>query len=435
MAKKMSKPLSITIAVILALGFIVLSLFTFGQFELKRGRKFGGIISLVEVGSDINNSVIAQYTLKEEEGKVERSSIEKSVNVIRNRLNITEFATSKVKATNDGFIVELPNSQNASFATQYLFGKGEIEISASTNKQVYLTHEDITGAKVTEAYAQDGGTVSASGYAISINFTPAGKEKFFEATTAASSAESDKAIIITMDGVTLSQANVSEPMHESSVQISGAYSKAQLEIIASAINGGLLENAFELLGNQKVTSTVLGDKAELKITLGLLAILVLVAVLFVVFYKNFGLIADLVLFVSVVLFAVIYAVIPGTMLTIPALIGMVIAFVVLCALLVAILERIKAEYALGKTINSSINYAFKKSYMLSIDVAFIALTIFLACFFIVGAYLKTLVIALSVALAVVAATSWLVTRGIIALFKGFVKQDSFYNLVKEEDAE
>ena len=434
MAKKMSKPVSITIAVILALGFIVLSLFTFGQFELKDGKRYCGIISLVEVGSDINNSVIAQYTLKEEEGKVERSSIEKSVNVIRNRLNITEFATSKVKATNDGFIVELPNSQNASFATQYLFGKGEIEISASTNKQVYLTHEDITGAKVTEAYAQDGSMVSASGYAISINFTSAGKSKFFEATTAASSAD-DKAIIITMDGVTLSQANVDGPMNESSVQISGAYSKAQLEIIASAINCGLLQNSFEMLGNQKVTSTVLGDKAELKITLGLLAILVLVAVLFVVFYKNFGLIADLVLLVTVVLFAVLYAVIPGTMLTIPAIIGMVIAFVVLCALIVAILERIKAEYALGKTINSSVNYAFKKSYMLSIDVAFIALTIFLAGFFIVGAYLKTLIVALSVGLALVAATSWLVTRGIIALFKGFVKQDSFYNLVKEEDAE
>ena len=61
--------------------------------------------------------------------------------------------------------------------------------------------------------------------------------------------------------------------------------------------------------------------------------------------------------------------------------------------------------------------------------------VFLASFFIVNAYLKTFIVAFCVSLAVVAFVSWLVTRGLIALFKGFVNQESFYNLVKEEVAE
>ena len=433
MAKKMSKSMSITLSVILALIFIVLSFFTFGHYKMSRGREYTGIFSLVEVGSDINDSVIAQYTLTEEEGTVARSEIEKAVKIIRNRLNITEFSTSKVKATNDGFIVEIPNSTNASFASEYLFGKGEMEVKTST--KTYLTHLDITGAKVVEGAKVDGATASASGYAISIFFTDYGREQFFEATTEAANSESDKYVTITMDGATLSQAKVDEPINGNSVQISGSYTKEQAEIIASAINGGVLDYNFEILGKQKQTSTVLGDNAGLKITLGLLAILLVVAIAFVVFYKALGLVADLVLLITIEIFALVYAMIPGTMITIPALIGMIISFVVLCGIIVSILEKIKTEYALGKTFNSSVNFAFKKSYMLSIDIVVIALIVFLASYFIVGAYLQTLVVALSVSLAVVAFTGWVITRGIIALFKGFVNQETFYNLAKEEEAE
>ena len=105
----------------------------------------------------------------------------------------------------------------------------------------------------------------------------AGREQFFQATTEAANSESDKYVTITMDGATLSQATVEEAINESSVQISGNYTKEQAEIIVSAINGGVLDYNFEILGNQKQTSTVLGDKAGLKIALGLLAILVGVA--------------------------------------------------------------------------------------------------------------------------------------------------------------
>jgi len=70
-----------------------------------------------------------------------------------------------------------------------------------------------------------------------------------------------------------------------------------------------------------------------------------------------------------------------------------------------------------------------------IDVAIVAIIVFLSSYFVVGAYVQTFIAALSVALGVVAFTSWIITRGIIALFKGFVNQETFYNLVKEEEAE
>jgi len=305
MAKRKSKPVVIVFSIILAVAFIVLSLFTFGQFNLKRARVYSGIFSLVEIGSDINDTVVVSYALAEEEGDVDRASIEKSVEVIRNRLNIPEFATSTVKATDNGFIVELPNSENTSFALNYFFGQGKMSFKTTTNE--YLTEKDVTGATVQEAYEQDGINVTASGYSIAIHFTKHGQAQFYEATKEVY--EDNGSITIEMDGNTLSQASVNEKINSSSVQISGNYTKEQAQIIASAINNGVLANSFEKQGTEKQASSILGEKAGLKIVLGLLAILVVVAVLFVIFYKGLGVVADLVLLVSVELFALVFALI------------------------------------------------------------------------------------------------------------------------------
>ncbi len=426
----MSKTKSIVISVILALVVVAVSVLTFASFDLKGAKRYTPIFGLIEVGSDISGSVLAEYNLLEEEGQVSRGDLEENVETIRKRFNLNEFSTASVKTTSKGFIVEVPQSENYSTALTYLTGQGKITFETNA-KNDWLTEEDISGASVEEAYSQDGIIVEQSGYAVTIKFNSSGREKFKLATESALNANTS--ISIKMDGNTLSNAQITEVIDSSSVQITGNYTKAQAEIIASAINHGTLDYAFELNGEVKLVDSILGEKAGMWIILGLLSMLVLVAVLFVVFYKGFGVIADIVLVLATLLFSLIYSVIPVSLITIPSIIGMILAFAVLCGAMVYIFEKIKFEFTQGKTVNSAITNGYKKSYMLAIDLAVLALISFLGGYFIVGAYLKTFVLSFAVATGVAAVSSWLLTRGMVALFKGMVKQDRFYGLIREEE--
>ncbi len=429
----MKKTKSIVISILLAIIVVAVSVLTFASFNLKGVKRYTSIFGLVDVGSDITGSVVAEYNLAEEEGQVSRAELEENVEIIRKRFNLNEFSTATIKTTSKGFVVEVPQSENASTALTYLTGQGKLSFETSA-KNDWLTEEDVTGASVDEAYSQDGIIVEQSGYAVTIKFNKSGREKFKLATEAALNAGSGSSYItINMDGNQLSTAQITEVIDAPSVQISGNYTKAQAEIIASAINHGTLDYAFEQEGDAVVADSILGEKAGTWIILGLVSILLITAILFVVFYKGFGVIADIVLVLAVLIFSLIYSVIPVSLVTIPSIIGMVLAYAILCGAMVYIFEKVKFEFSQGKTINSAINNAYKKSYMLAIDIAVLALISFLGGYFIVGAYLKTFVLSFAVATGVAGVSCWLLSRGMIALFKGMVKQDRFYGLYKEEE--
>ena len=333
-------------------------------------------------------------------------------------------------------MVEIPRSANYDIALQYLGSQGKITFS-TTAKDDWLTEEDITGASVSEAYSQDGIIVEQSGYAVNINFNSSGKKNFYNAAQAAIAAgDGSNYISINMDGMELSKAQVGTEFSEptGSIQITGNYTKAQAEVIARALSCGTLKHSYEQQ-QIKVMGSVLGSRASMWIILGLFAILLIAAILFVVFYKGFGLIADLVMILAILLFTLIYSVIPVSTITIPAIIGMVMAFMILCGAMVYIFEKIKYEFSQGKTEVTAISNGYNNNYMLLIDILVIALITFLGGYFIVGSYLKTFILSFSVATAVAGVSAWLLSRGLIALFKGMVNQNRFYGLTREEEAD
>lgn len=429
----MTKTKSIVISVILAIVTIAVAVLTFARFDVAKAKTYDSIFGLVEVGSDISGSISVEYTLAEE-GQVARTDLESDVEIIRNRFNLNEFSSAVIKTTSKGFIIEIPRSENYDIALQYLSSQGKVTFE-TTAKDDWLTEEDLSGASVNEAYAQDGIIIEQSGYAVTINFNSSGKDKFYNAARAAIDAgEGNNYITISMDGNQLSKAQVGEEFSEptSSIQITGDYTKAQAEIIASALNCGTLKYSYEKQV-VKVMESPLGARASMWITLGLFAILLIAAILFVVFYKGLGVIADIVMIFAVLLFTLIYAVIPVSIITIPSVIGMVMAFMVLCGAMVYIFEKIKFEFSQGKTVVSSIANGYNKNYMILVDILVMAIITFLGGYFIVGAYLKTFIVSFAVATAVAGVSAWLLTRGMIALFKGMVKQDRFYGLIREEE--
>ena len=432
----MTKTKSIVISVILAIITIAVAVLTFARFDLGGAKKYDSIFGLIEVGSDIEGSFVAEYTLADEEGSVSRTDLEKDVEIIRNRFNLNEFSTAVIKTTSRGFIVEIPRSENYSTALQYLGSQGKISFE-TTVKDDWLTEEDLNGAGADEAYAQDGIIIEQSGYAVTINFNSSGKEKFFNAAQAAMEAgDGSNYISIKMDGIELSRAQVGNDFTEptSSIQITGNYTKAQAEIIASALNCGTLKYSYEQQAVKSMES-ILGSRASMWIVLGLFAMWLIASILFVIFYKGFGVIADIVMIIAVLIFTLIYSVIPVSIITIPSIIGMVLAFAILCGAMVYIFEKIKHEFSQGNTEVTAISNGFNKNYMLLIDILVIALISFLGGYFIVGAYLKTFILSFAVATAVAGVSAWLISRGLIALFKGMVNQKRFYGLKNEEEAE
>ena len=441
----MKKATSIVISVLLSILIIVTSVFTFASFNLKKAKQYNPIINLISTGAQLQGSTIRiSYNPTLKQGEVTDKQVQDSIEIIRKRLNIEEFSTATVYQTGKGFTIEYPNTTNLSTAIDKFYRKGVVGVMVDSvdyfeyDANEYSVNPFIKGVKVQESYSQDGIIINTSGYSVTLEFTKAGREKFKEATAAAAATE-NSTITIVLDGDSsspLSQATVSEEMDTPSVQISGNWTKEQAQIVASVIISGVLPAEFfngtvvdgkEVKGETYSITCINGTKVNKLVKISFAISLLLILVLFVVFYRGFGVIADIMALISVLAFILIYAIIPGSIFTIPSVLGALTSALVFISILIVYFEKIKKEFKLGKTINSSISAGYSKAIMLALDVAIISLIVFFGGYFVckwtVNAFFATFALG-----SLISATMLAISKLFVKLLKPLVKQDKFYNL-------
>jgi preprotein translocase subunit SecD len=173
------------------------------------------------------------------------------------------------------------------------------------------------------------------------------------------------AVAIVLDGVVQSAPAFNEPNFEGGqVQISGSFSETDAKDLATVLQYGALPVVLKEQTTQSVSPTLGTDQLHAGIAAGIIG-LVLVALYMLAFYRLLGLVVLLGLTLSGM---AIYTLVTylghsiGLTLTLAGVTGLIVSVGVTVDSYVVYFEKLKDEVRTGRTVRSSIDRAFQKSF-------------------------------------------------------------------------
>lgn len=325
----------------------------------------------LKLGLDIKGGV---YVVLEAEtdavGEDLKKIMEQTQAVIENRVNQMGLSEPVVTIEGEDRIrVELPGAEDANEAIELIGKTAQLEF-ALADGTIVLNGGDIKSAGVTTD--QEHG-----GYAISLEMTREGGDKFEEATRLAVSGSvvsafegiNNRAIIIMLDGEVVSSPVPNEVISGGKAIITngsmGGFPLEEASNTAALIRGGALP-----VGLQEITSSVqtakIGINAlEKSVVAGFIG-LILIIVLMFVFYQAMGLAANLALLLYAIMILWIMTTM-GAVLTLPGIAGIILSVGMAVDANVVIFSRIREEIVNGKTIRVATQLGFKRALSTIID--------------------------------------------------------------------
>ena len=199
-------------------------------------------------------------------------------------------------------------------------------------------------------------------------------------------------------------------------QITGLDSPQEAQELALLIRAGALVAPIRII-EERTIGPSLGqdniDKGTLSVILGML----LVIILMVVWYKGFGLVANIALTANLVLIVAVLSLLQAT-LTLPGIAGIVLTVGMAVDANVLIFERIREELRLGNTPQMSIHSGYEKALSTIADANVTTLIAAIVLFIFGTGAIKGFAITLSIGILTSMFTAIMGTRAIINLFVG-----------------
>ena len=228
--------------------------------------------------------------------------------------------------------------------------------NASVGVPAGLSGADVSGATST--------FVSGQGYAVEMTLKSSGETKFNALAAASFKQQAPRnEVAIVLDGVVQSN-----PAFQASsfttVQITGNFTQGQASDLATIINYGALPVQLRAIDVQQVSPTLGSDDLNAGIAAGLIG-LGLVALYMLAYYRILGLVVILGLGVSA---ALLYAIISGLgpslhlALTLSGVTGIIVSVGITVDSYVVYFERLKDEVRTGRTVRSSVDRGFTRSF-------------------------------------------------------------------------
>ena len=221
----------------------------------------------------------------------------------------------------------------------------------------------LTGRLVTSASARfnSGG----SGWVVVLNFNSVGQKKFNDlAASSYSKSPPQNAVAIVLDGVVQSAPAFQTPNFDGSVEISGNFSQTDAEDLATVLKFGSLPVQLKELTTTSVSPTLGQDQLNAGLLAGAIG-LALVALYMLVFYRLLGLVVLGGLALSGM---AIYTMITylgdsiGLTLTLAGVVGLIVSVGITVDSYVVYFERLKDEVRTGRTVRSSVDRGFARSF-------------------------------------------------------------------------
>jgi preprotein translocase subunit SecD len=217
---------------------------------------------------------------------------------------------------------------------------------------------ELTGDAVTDASVQFSQTNQPE---VSITMNSDGARVWSRVT----GANVNEFVSIVLDGAVYNYATVQERITGGRTQISGLDSRAEAQDIVTILKSGALPAPLDIVGERTVGPSLGEASIEagfISVTVGLL----LVALFMVFYYRAGGIVADVALFLNVILILGILAGFNAT-LTLPGIAGIVLTIGMAVDANVLIFDRIREEQNTGKTLKASINSGYEKALSAILD--------------------------------------------------------------------
>ena len=244
---------------------------------------------------------------------------------------------------------------------QVLYQVDEDPETQRTTKTPYLLKKRtlLTGAYLTDARVQIDNQFNEP--YVSINFDKKGA-RIFERITADNV---NRRLAIVLDNNVYSAPVIQEKIAGGQARITGRFSTEEARDLAIVLRAGALPAPVNILEERTVGPSLGADS----IRKGLMSMCIgglLVIIFMVIYYRAAGLIADMALFLNILLIAAGLAAFQAT-LTLPGIAGIILTIGMAVDANVIIFERIREEIALGRTPRASIDAGYDRATLTILD--------------------------------------------------------------------
>jgi len=222
-----------------------------------------------------------------------------------------------------------------------------------------------------------------------------------------------RVLAITLDGQEISAPVVQEPISGGEASITGQFSVEEAQRLALLLRSGALPVEVQILENRSVGPTLGQDSIDRGLRAGIVGLL-LILVFMVIFYKGFGLVADLSLGICILLVMAGLAILNAT-LTLPGIAGIILTIGMAVDANILIFERIKEELKMDKTFRASIEAGFSKAFRTILDANVTTLIAAVALLYFGTGPIRGFAVTLSIGIAVSMFTAIIVTKLILEL--------------------
>ncbi len=234
---------------------------------------------------------------------------------------------------------------------------GPVTPASSLGLAPGLSGSDVNSATSTFAQGQ--------GYAVEMTLKSAGLAKFNTlAATSFKQTQPRNEVAIVLDGLVYSAPAFQTGSFSGPVQITGNFTQSAASDLATVINYGALPVQLTPINIQQVSPTLGSDQLNAGIAAGIIG-LTLVALYMLLYYRILGLVVFAGLGISgALLFAIVSGLGPSLhlALTLSGVTGIIVSVGITVDSYVVYFERLKDEVRAGRTVRSSVDRGFTRSF-------------------------------------------------------------------------
>lgn len=217
----------------------------------------------------------------------------------------------------------------------------------------------MTGDMIKDAQVRIGGTFNEP--YVGLDMTGRGGKVFAQIT----GDSVGRRMAIVLDGNVRSAPVIRDKIVGGSAQITGSFSHEEASDLAIVLRVGALPAPVDIIQNLTVGASLGKDSINRGLSSGIFGT-ILVLSFMMIYYRLSGFIANGALFLNILLLFTGLAVLNAT-LTLPGIAGIILSIGMAVDANVLIFERMREEYALGKSVRSSIDSGFGKAFLTIVD--------------------------------------------------------------------
>ncbi len=399
-------------------------------------------------------------TLSDEAIKqAKKYAVQQTVQVMRNRVNELGVAEASVAQQGlDRVVIELPGVQDAAKAKEVIGGtatlklmmvNGAVDLRSAVSghvplgstlyhfapdlggapivlhNRVILTGKSIVGA--TAGYSQQTNmpvvNVKLSGPEVSqfsrVTAENVGKRMAIVLVQSTFTTKKVNGKEVTTTHVTQNVVNAAVIQQQlgNQFQIEGIGNMRAAQMLALTIRAGSLPAPVQIAESKQVGPSLGQDNIRMG-KISVMVAMILVILFMAIYYRLFGVVADIALALNLVFIVAIMSIIPGATLTLPGIAGIVLNVGMAIDANVLIFERIREELRNGNTPQASIHAGYERAFSTIVDSNVTTLIVAVILFAVGTGAVKGFAVTLTIGILSSMFTAITVTRAVVNLIYG-----------------